>query len=538
MSKNLSHQRRRFCLRSKILVTVIISFLLVAVTISGVTLSRVNSVSRSMLEKSSMQISQTILNGVSTFGETGDMDGLEIFLSSLREREDLEEVHVFRGQATIDDFDERKGAEPRDEIEEAVLRTAEVQRIMDTSSHTIRYVLPQVTEAQCIECHESVKVGEVLGGVSIVITTKESDDAQTALFWIITLIFGVGVFLGIVAIGYGITKTAVNPVSKIASQLSAGAEQVAAASEQLAQSSQEMAAGASTQATALDDITSSLEQLSAMTLQNSENANEAKNVAGNARDTVRNGHELMKVLNEAVLKIKSSADETAKIIKTIDEIAFQTNLLALNAAVEAARAGESGKGFAVVAEEVRNLAQRSAEAAKNTAALLQESKSNAEHGVQASNQAETKLNEIFELVEKATTLISEVSAGSEEQAKGIEQINKAVFEVDQVTQATASNSEESASSSEELSSQAQELFYVVEELTGIVDNKQNRNGNEVGHFTNDSIAYSSDNNFIGKGPVGGYGAQTGAETLTALDRRKELAQKVEQVIPFEGENSD
>ena len=99
-------------------------------------------------------------------------------------------------------------------------------------------------------------------------------------------------------------------------------------------------------------------------------------------------------MSEAMDRIKSSSDETAKIIKTIDEIAFQTNLLALNAAVEAARAGEAGKGFAVVAEEVRNLAQRSAEAAKQTANMIEESQRNAEGGVKTASEVGDILGEI------------------------------------------------------------------------------------------------------------------------------------------------
>ena len=135
-----------------------------------------------------------------------------------------------------------------------------------------------------------------------------------------------------------------------------------------------------------------------MTKQNSENSRQANSMAVETRGAVQKSQEAMIRMSDAITKIKGSSDQTAKIIKTIDEIAFQTNLLALNAAVEAARAGDAGKGFAVVAEEVRNLAQRSAEAAKSTSALIEESQKNAERGVAVSSEAAGILGVIVEKV--------------------------------------------------------------------------------------------------------------------------------------------
>jgi methyl-accepting chemotaxis protein len=264
---------------------------------------------------------------------------------------------------------------------------------------------------------------------------------------------------------------AVENLDKALQQVAIGAGQVASASVQVSTSGQSLSQGASEQASSLEEISSSLQEMSSMTKQNTLHAREANGVASAARESAGKGVESMNRLSSAINQIKSSSDATARIVKTIDEIAFQTNLLALNAAVEAARAGDAGKGFAVVAEEVRNLAMRSAEAAKNTANLIEEAVRNSENGVSINSEVLKNFREITEKISKVSQVVAEIAAASEQQDLGINQVNKAVDQMNMLTQQNAASAEESASAAQQMSSQSEEMRSMVAgfRLTGSGD---------------------------------------------------------------------
>ncbi|MFA7383685.1 MAG: methyl-accepting chemotaxis protein [Desulfurivibrionaceae bacterium] len=289
----------------------------------------------------------------------------------------------------------------------------------------------------------------------------------------------IGIVFGVFA-SFFITRGITVPLIRAINGITEGASQVSQASRQIAGSSLVLADSTSAQSAALEQTSAAMEEITSIIKQNADHAIQADSHMNDANKVVTEATMAMQELTMSMAEITKASEDTQKIIKTIDEIAFQTNLLALNAAVEAARAGEAGAGFAVVADEVRNLAMRAAEAAKNTAGLIEDTVKKIDTGSHLVARTSTAFSQVSGSTAKVGALVSEISGASREQSVGIEQINKAIAEMDLVVQQIAASSEESASAAEELHSQSRQAQEHVEDMAGVIYGEQAAKQEKIG----------------------------------------------------------
>ncbi len=295
-----------------------------------------------------------------------------------------------------------------------------------------------------------------------------------------TVFLIIGVSFLAIALGslsaFLIIRAISRPLNKAITGLEQGSTEVDLASKHIATSSHTLADSAQQLAATNEQVSSSMEEITSMARQNAENSKIADAHMQEANDILQTASLHMNELTTSMSEISASSQETSKIVKTIDDIAFQTNLLALNAAVEAARAGEAGAGFAVVAEEVRNLAMRAATAAHETSTLLEATVTNVQGGTSKLKDTTTAFANLHKKVSGVVTLLAEITVASNEQAHGVSQANKGVTEMEAVAQRIAATAEESSAASEELSAQSELTQDYVHEMANMIHGAKTHGG--------------------------------------------------------------
>jgi len=233
-------------------------------------------------------------------------------------------------------------------------------------------------------------------------------------------------------------------------------------------SSQSMAFGAATQAAAMEETSAMLIEISRKTRKNTKTVMDAQSLMQDTARIVKTTNKSMTGLRSAMSEVNEASQQTVRVVKTIDSIAFQTNLLALNAAVEAARAGEAGAGFAVVADEVRRLAQKSAEASRNTQAIIGSSIENISKSTDLAKESDEAFSILLNATGKLVEHLKSITEASEEQSQGIAEIEKAVDNINTVIQNNSATAEETAAVSTELTAMADNIGLFVHKLDRLV----------------------------------------------------------------------
>lgn len=287
-------------------------------------------------------------------------------------------------------------------------------------------------------------------------------------YWLVIGVGALGTLLSVGCIAW-VWSTVGRVLRTVARTLQETSSHVLASSAELSAGSSQVAQNANRAATTIGETGQALERLADHARRYTANAEQAKQLAEEARRATDSGAADMQELAQAIEGIAAGGREVARVIGTIDQIAFQTNILALNAAVEASRAGDAGLGFGVVASEVHALAHRCAEAAHETAARIDASGASTRQGLAAAGRATAGLKRVAECNRQLDALAAEVAAGSEQQAREVAGLHQACGSLSDLTQANAETAGETAQATDALREEVGRLRTAVLTLRDLVE---------------------------------------------------------------------
>ncbi|QTA83007.1 Methyl-accepting chemotaxis protein, double CACHE domain-containing [Desulfonema limicola] len=303
--------------------------------------------------------------------------------------------------------------------------------------------------------------------VGVTIDSKEIRAPLKSIGWVNFIIAAAAIFLSGIFIIL-LVNNIIKPVNNVVKGLIKVADDIVKVSNEVLSSSISLSQSSSEQSVSVEETSSSLREMGIMIKRNADNADHADTIVKNSSKIMSQTNLFISQLTGSMNEISNASNETQKIIKTIDGIAFQTNLLSLNAAVEAARAGEAGAGFGVVASEVKSLAMLVSEAAGNTSGIIKDTVEKIKSGVQTVINTEESFKKMSESASAIKNLVSDISAASQEQTLSIDNINNAVSKIESLVQQNSENASASASVSEKMKKHAEIMNDFVYELTKIV----------------------------------------------------------------------
>ncbi len=267
--------------------------------------------------------------------------------------------------------------------------------------------------------------------------------------------------------------------------MAASSEESSAAIEQMSSSLENVVNKIGNQVDNLSEIDSNIKLMNESILEIKSSADKLSKISQESLEKAAKGEIIVNETTSAMDRIKESSSKITEIVGLISDISSQTNLLALNAAIEAARAGDAGRGFAVVADSITKLADRTVSGVKQIQSLISATEKSISEGYTKVSDVAIILKSIIGSVSnidnsvkgvltsvnsqvsnakiisdnssKVNLLSKEISISSKEQKSGVMEINQSIVNVSSLAQLVSNESNTIKNLSAEFLNQSEEL---------------------------------------------------------------------------------